>query len=109
TPALRATFAERMGLDRPILERLWLFFSHAATGDFGTDVISNRPILTIILEVLPNTLELAFAAMVIGAGLGILAGSLAALKPGSRLDTILGITSVAFITTPSFVVSIFLL
>ena len=109
TPELRLAFAERMGLDRPILERLWLFFSHAASGDFGLDVISSRPILTIIVEVLPNTLELAFAAMVIGAGLGILLGCVAALRPGSRLDRLLGITSVAFITTPSFVVAIFLL
>jgi peptide/nickel transport system permease protein len=109
TPELRATFAERMGLDRPILERLWLFFSHAATGDFGTDVISSRPIRDVVFEVLPNTLQLAFAAAVIGAGIGILLGCIAALRPGSRLDTLLGVTSVAFITTPSFVVAIFLL
>ena len=43
TPELRAAFVERMGLNLSILERLWLFFSHAARGDFGTDVISSRP------------------------------------------------------------------
>ena len=109
TPELREAFAQRMGLDQPILERLWLFFSKAAAGDFGTDVLSNRPILRMILEVLPNTLQLAFSAMLLGGGLGILLGCIAALKPGSRLDTALGFASVAFITTPSFVVSIFLL
>src|SRR6266511_617086 len=109
TPELRVAFAERMGLDRPVLERLWLFFSHAVSGDFGSDVISSRPIRDLVLEVLPNTLQLAFAAMLIGAGLGILLGCIAALRPGSRVDTLLGITSVAFITTPSFVVAIFLL
>src|SRR6185295_12159600 len=109
TPELRLAFTERMGLDRPIPERLWLFFSHAVKGDFGTDVVSHRPILDIVLEVLPNTLQLAFAAMVIGASLGVALGCIAALRPGSRLDTFLGIASVAFITTPSFVVAIFLL
>jgi peptide/nickel transport system permease protein len=109
TPELRQAFAERMGLDLPLLERLWLFFSKAATGDFGTDVLSSRPILDMILDVLPNTLELAFSAMLIGGGLGVLLGCMAALRPGSRLDNFLGFASVAFITTPSFVVAIFLL
>jgi peptide/nickel transport system permease protein len=109
TPELRAAFAERMGLNEPVLERLWLFFSNAARGDFGDDVISSRSISDIILEVLPHTLQLAFAAMLLGGGLGVLLGCIAALRPGSRIDSILGFTSVAFITTPSFVVAIFLL
>jgi peptide/nickel transport system permease protein len=109
TPQLREVFAERMGLDRSVLERLWLFFSHAIRGDFCSDVLSNRPIGDIILEVLPHTLQLAFAAMLIGGGLGVLLGCIAALRPGSRLDSLLGFASVAFITTPSFVVAIFLL
>ena len=109
TSELREAFAERMGLDRSVLERLWVFFSHAVRGDFGSDVLSNRPIGDIILEVLPHTLQLAFAAMLIGGGLGVLLGCIAALRPGSRLDSFLGFASVAFITTPSFVVAIFLL
>jgi len=62
-----------------------------------------------ILEALPNTLQLAGAGLLISLGFGIALGCIAALKPGSALDTILGVTSVAFITTPAFVVAIFLL
>lgn len=109
TPALRAEFAQRMGLDRSILEQVWLFFRRAITGDLGTDVISNRPILDMILEALPNTLQLAGAGLLISLVFGIALGCIAALKPGSVLDTVLGVTSVAFITTPAFVVAIFLL
>lgn len=109
TPELRAQFAERMGLDRAIPEQIWLFFSRVVTGDLGTDVVSNRPIRDIMLEVLPNTLQLAFAGLVISLVFGILLGCIAALKPGSLLDTVLGVASVAFITTPAFVVAIFLL
>src|SRR6185436_3692628 len=89
TPALRADFAERMGLDRSIPEQLWLFFSRAITGDLGTDVISNRPILDMILEALPNTLQLASVGLLISLALGIALGCIAALKPGSVLDTVL--------------------
>jgi peptide/nickel transport system permease protein len=109
TPELRADFVQRMGLDRSILEQVWLFFSRAITGDLGTDVISNRKILDMILETLPNTLQLAGAGLLISLAFGIALGCIAALKPGSALDTILGVTSVAFITTPAFVVAIFLL
>jgi peptide/nickel transport system permease protein len=109
TPELRAQFTERMGLDRSILEQVWLFFGRAMTGDLGSDVISNRPILDMILEALPNTLQLAGAGLLISLVFGIALGCIAALKPGSVLDTVLGVTSVAFITTPAFVVAIFLL
>jgi peptide/nickel transport system permease protein len=109
TPALRVDFAQRMGLDRSIPEQLWLFFSRAITGDLGTDVISNRPILDMILEALPNTLQLAGTGLLISLAFGIALGCIAALRPGSMLDTVLGVTSVAFITTPAFVVAIFLL
>ena len=109
SPELRAEFAVRMGLDRSIPEQVWLFFSRAATGDLGTDVISNRNILDMILEALPNTLQLAAAGLLISVVLGVALGCIAALKPGSLLDTVLGVTSVAFITTPAFVVAIFLL
>ena len=109
TPELRAAFAERMGLDRPVLEQAWLFFARLVQGDLGMDVVSNRPIIDIVLEVLPNTLQLASCALVLAMGLGVALGCIAALKPGSLPDTVLGVASVTFITTPAFVVAIFLL
>jgi len=109
TPALRAMLTEKMGLDEPFFVRLWFFLSNAVQGDFGNDVISGRPILDMILEVLPNTLELAFASLGLALLIGIPLGAIAAVKPGSTLDTVLGLLSVTFITTPSFVLSIMLL
>lgn len=109
TPELRAQFAERMGLDRSIPEQVWLFFSRVASGDLGTDVISNRPIRDMILEVLPNSLQLAGCALLLSMIFGVALGCFAALKPGSVIDTVLGIASVSFITTPAFVIAIFLL
>ena len=111
TPELRADFARAHG-PRPLDPGAGSGCSSAArcTGDLGTDVISNRPILDMILEVLPNTLQLAGCALLISRWcFGIALGCIAALKPGSLLDTVLGVTSVAFITTPAFVVAIFLL
>src|SRR5262245_12774924 len=91
TPVLRQTFTERMVLYRSIFEQLWLFIAHALIGDFGQDVISFRPILTIVTDVLPYTLSLAFAAMGLSLAIGIPLGILAALKPGSIVDSVLSL------------------
>ena len=58
-PALR----DRMGLDLPIYEQFAKFLSQVVRGDLGTDVISGRPILAMVLEVLPYTTTLAFTSM----------------------------------------------
>ncbi|WP_299508242.1 ABC transporter permease [Cypionkella sp.] len=109
TPELRAMYTTRMGLDRPVLEQMWLFLKQAASGDLGIDIVSNRPIATILSEALPNTLQLASTGLLLALVFGLLLGSIAARRPGTLLDTVLGVTSVAFITTPAFVVAIVLL
>jgi len=109
TPELRAALAQRMGQDQSVPWQLWRFLSSAARGDFGTDVISGRPILEEILEVLPNTLMLAFAALGLSLLVGVPLGALAAARPGSLADRVLGVFSVVLITTPSFVVALLLL
>lgn len=109
TPELRAQFVAEMGLDRPVWEQLWLFLSRVASGDLGTDIITKRPIADLLIEALPNTLQLAGVGLVLALTFGVALGIIAARHPGSRTDTVLGVLSVAFITTPGFVVAIFLL
>ncbi|MFK4656201.1 peptide/nickel transport system permease protein [Bradyrhizobium japonicum] len=53
------------GLDRPIPIQLWASLSNFVTGDFGLSMRSNRPVTTLIAEVLPSTLILASAAFAI--------------------------------------------
>jgi peptide/nickel transport system permease protein len=108
TPELRAQITHEMGLDRSLFEQLWLFVSKAVTGNFGEDVISHRPILDIVLDVVPYTLALAVSALALALIVGVPLGIIAALKPGSWLDSILALVSISFITTPTLVVSIIL-
>lgn len=108
TPELRTQITHDMGLDRSMIEQLWLFASRAATGNFGEDVVSHRPILDIVLDVIPNTLALAFSALALALVVGIPIGVIAALKPGSWLDSGLALLSISFITTPTLVVSVIL-
>ena len=109
TPELRAAFAEKMGLDQPMLVRMFRFLTGALRGDFGDDVISGQPIMGMLAQVIPFTLALAFSSLSVGLLLGIPLGSLAATRPGSWADRALGLLSIAFIAVPNFVISISLL
>jgi len=109
TAETRAAFADRMGLDDPILYRLGTFFGQLLRGDLGMDILTGRPIATMLFEVLPNTLSLVAVALVIGFAVGIPLGCFAVLRAGSLSDTALAVLSVALISTPAFVVAIIFL
>jgi peptide/nickel transport system permease protein len=104
-----AALGERMGLDLPIHQQLWRFLSQVMRGDLGIDVISGRPILSMVLDVLPYTVTLTFSAMGLAILIGIPLGCYAATHPNTLGDRIGAILSVSFIAMPSFVVAIYLL
>jgi peptide/nickel transport system permease protein len=104
-----AALGERMGLDLPIHQQLWRFLGQVVRGDLGIDVISGRPILSMVLDVLPYTVTLTFSAMGLAILIGIPLGCYAATHPNTLSDRIAAILSVSFIAMPSFVVAIYLL
>lgn len=107
TPEMREAFREMMGLDQPILKQLLLYLSRLAEGNLGEDVWSRRPVLTMILEVLPYTATLAIASFLWAVTLGILLGCLAVVHHGKWPDWLIGIFSVGFVAVPSFVVALY--
>ena len=109
TPELSRRFISEMGLDQPLLTRLWRFFSNVLTGNLGVDVISGRSVGGMIAEALPYTLILTFTAIGLAVLFGVPLGVFAATHRGSVADNVLAFVSVAFIAVPSFVIGIFLL
>ncbi len=109
TPELVAAYTHDMGLDQPVWTRFVTYLGHLAHFDLGTDVVSGRPVLTMVLEVLPATLALAMSAMGLALLVGIPLGCYAATHAGSRGDQALAVLSVSFIAVPNFVVAIVLL
>jgi peptide/nickel transport system permease protein len=59
--AIRANW----GLDQPVHVQLGRWLANLAQGDLGTSYSQNRPVLTIILEVFPNTLYLMAVALLL--------------------------------------------
>ena len=109
TPEAVARISAEMGLDKPVLQQIGIWFANLASGNLGTDVWSKRPISDIVLEALPATLALAFTGLGWAVLVGVPLGCYSALRSNSRLDKITSVLSVGAISIPPFVLAIFAL
>ena len=101
-PAYYDQIRLEMGLDLPIWHQFWLYLKKILAGDFGTAVLTARPVLDDIKRVFPATLELATVATIIGAAIGIPLGVLAATNQGRWPDHIVRVISLFGQSIPTF-------
>jgi len=109
TPEAAAALRGRLGLDRPLLEQYAAFLGNALTGDFGNSLVTGRPILAEVGAVLPHTIDLTLAAMLIGVAVGVPAGIWAARNRNGPVDVAARLLSLLGLSFPVFVSGIFLL
>lgn len=107
TQQARDRLNEEMGLNKPMPVQLGLFLSGAVLGDLGTDPVTERKVLTVVLENLPYTLALVAAGLGWAVLLGIPLGCYSAIRRNSFIDKFTGVISVGTISIPSFVVAIY--
>ena len=79
-------FRERFGLNDNVLVQFGRYMVNLSQGDFGESIQYKRPVLDIISERLPMTIELTLGAMVFSSVLGVLLGIVSALRRNSALD-----------------------
>lgn len=91
-----------LGLDRPWYEQYWFFVSNALQGDLGKSFIFGEPALKLIVQRMPATLELAFAALFLAVSIGIPLGVYAGLKPDSALSKTVMAGSILGFSLPTF-------
>lgn len=91
-----------LGLDRPLYEQYWYFLVNALKGDLGKSFIFAEPALKLILQRMPATLELAFAAMFLAIVIGIPLGVYAGLKPDSKTSKTIMAGSILGFSLPTF-------
>ncbi|HEX2988977.1 MAG TPA: ABC transporter permease [Chloroflexota bacterium] len=82
-------FSHQMGFDRPWYVQYGDFLSKAVRGDFGVSLRQQQPTFSLVMERMPNTLQLAAAALAIALCFGLPVGVLAALRRGSIWDNML--------------------
>lgn len=102
TPEQVAQIRHQLGLDRPIIVQYFSYVKDVVTGDLGTSLRSNRPVLDEILVRLPVTFELAFWSILVTVFLGLLAGIISATKQYSFSDISLMIVALLGVSLPSF-------
>ena len=105
----REIVRKAFGLDRPFYMQYVRFIANAAHGNFGKSYISRVPVLGLILERLPATVELAVSAIFISITLGVGLGVLVSLKPGLLRNRLIMAGSLFNISIPTFLTGILLI
>lgn len=109
TTQQRAALATYFGIDQPWPIQYWRWLTGLLQGDLGISVTYGKPVLQVILERFPLTLELALLSMVIALLVGIPAGIYAATHSEKPSDLIVRIVAMLGQSTPNFVVGLLII
>jgi peptide/nickel transport system permease protein len=109
TPKALANLREELGLNQPVHVQYLNWFSGFVVGDWGESQVSHVPALPLVLQRLRNSGMLAALAMILYVPLGVVLGTIAALKQNKLIDQIITGTSMAFVGIPEFVIGLILI
>jgi peptide/nickel transport system permease protein len=104
----RQALAKEFGLDRTVLVQYASYVSGLAHGDFGTSLLTRRPVASDLAAYLPATLELVIAAMGIAVVLGIPLGLLTAIWRNRWPDYLSQVLAIGAISMPRFFLGLLL-
>jgi peptide/nickel transport system permease protein len=108
-PNVVAYLRSKLHLDEPLPVRYGYWVSGVVQGDLGESIRTQQPVLTLVLQKLPVTVELALMAFVIALLIGIPAGIVAAIGRGTIWDGLANAFSLWGISTPNFWLGILLI
>ncbi|TGG92080.1 ABC transporter permease [Natronospirillum operosum] len=97
-----AAITRAYGMDRPLVVQFGSWLGRAVQGDLGVSVATGRPVLIDIQRALGNTLLLASAAAVLGFGIGILLGVVAAVHIGGPIDRVATAIAITGVSIPHY-------
>lgn len=87
TPEVCQAFMQRYGLNDNIFVQFWRYLANMAQGNFGDSIKFSRPVVDLVSERLPMTIELTIGAMLFSTIFGILLGVVSAIKRNTIIDT----------------------
>ena len=101
-PQVVERMKKQLGLDDPVYVRFGAYIGKLATGDFGTSFRTREPVTAMIAKRMWPTLQLIFAAMAFAIVIGVPLGFVAALRPGSLVDTLSMVVAVSGLSIAKF-------
>ena len=108
-PTVVAHLRQKLHLDEPLPMRYLYWIDGVAHGDLGESLRLQKPVLALILEKLPVTVELASFAIVIAFAIGLPAGIVSAVKRDGLLDYAANAIALWGLSTPNFWLGIMLI
>jgi peptide/nickel transport system permease protein len=97
-----AEIRAELGLDKPYYVRYWNWLKNTAQGNLGRSLQRNEPVVDLIAERLPATIEMTFFALVVAVLLAIPAGVISATRANSWIDNFISLGSLFWISMPGF-------
>ncbi|GAA3589857.1 ABC transporter permease [Gibbsiella greigii] len=104
TPQQLAAIRESLGLNQPLYQQFFVWIAQLLRGDFGTSLMAQTPVITMIGQRLEPTLSLALVAITFTILISVPLGVLAAWKHGTWIDNLVMSSSVLGFSIPVFVI-----
>ncbi len=101
-PEVLAQIRKQYHLDQPIYVQYVYWVGGVLTGNLGESMRLKEPVLTLVAQKFPVTLQLALMAIVISLGIGVSAGIISAVRKNTRLDYFVNVLALTGISTPNF-------
>ena len=92
----------KLGLDKPLIQQYWIYLTSVLQGDFGKSIMTTHDVLDDLIRFFPATLELATVATIIGIGVGVPMGVLAAVNRGRWIDHLVRVIGLVGYSVPIF-------
>lgn len=100
-----AALNAKYGLDKPEAIQYIMYLGNCLHGDLGLSLNNDRPVTTIIGESFVCSFDLGIRAVLIAFVLGVLLGTIAAIKRGKPTDTVCMLIALIGVSVPSFIVA----
>jgi peptide/nickel transport system permease protein len=97
-----AAYREALGLDRPLVIQYATFLRELARGDLGVSIISRRPVVADLAELLPATIELALLSVLVGIVVGVGLGVASVVVPNRFTVGLARGIPIASLSVPTF-------
>lgn len=100
---------DKYRLNDPVIYQYGYWIANVLQGDFGMSLRTNQPVLELIGEKLPVTIQLAIMSMIFAFVIGVPMGILAAVKKNTFIDYIANIVALSGLSIPNFWLGIMLI
>ncbi|MFC3058860.1 ABC transporter permease [Paenirhodobacter populi] len=104
TPEQLEDLRTSMGLNRPLLEQLFIWMGNIARGDFGVSLVSGKPVADLVMDRFGPTLALSITTVILAVAVAIPLGVIAAWQQGKWIDRLVMAGSVVGFSVPVFII-----